>query len=228
MPSAKAVPRMLVASLLVLVTTAGCGDLEQAAAAGGAHDDLAGDLATQLGGSASLTYAATYQLAGGETATITQAQKPTRSAYAYPGGKVTLTPDATTVCAQAGKKMTCTATAPATTSSPTPPTVFAGAGKSGMALPDVVLGLLNATTLDAAKTVTQHDTTVAGRHATCLTISSTASAEFTACVTSEGALGSFTGALNGVAVDEAMTHYTDKIDDSDFLSPAGATIVDHR
>ena len=79
MPPAKAVPRMLVAGLLALVTTAGCGDFEQAASAGGTHDDLAGDLATQLGGTASLTYAATYQLSGGQTATITQDQKPTRS-----------------------------------------------------------------------------------------------------------------------------------------------------
>jgi hypothetical protein len=228
MPSAKAVPYLLVAGLLALFTMAGCGDLEQASAAGGTHDDLAGDLATQLEESASLTYAATYQLTGGTTATITQDQKPARSAYAYPGGKVVLTPEAKTVCAHSGKRMKCTMTAPATPSSPAPPTVFAGAGKAGMALPGVVLSLLNAATLDAYKTVTQHDTTVAGHHATCLTISSTVAAEFTACVTTEGALGSFTGALNGVDVDEAMTHYADKVEAAAFLPPANAAIVDHR
>jgi hypothetical protein len=219
---------MLVAGLLALTTTAGCGDLEQAAAAGGTHDDLAGDMATQLDGSASLTYTATYQLAGGKTATIAQGQKPTRSAYAYPGGQVILTPETTTVCTRPAKKLTCTMTAPATPEKPAPATVFAGAAKAGMALPDVVLSLLNAATLDTNNTVTQHDTTVAGRHATCLTITSTDSAEFTACVTSEGALGSFTGSLNGVPFDEAMTHYADTLDTDAFTAPATATMLDHR
>jgi hypothetical protein len=225
MPSAKAVSHLLVAGLLALVTTAGCGDLEQAAAAGGAHDDLAGDLATQLGGAASLTYTATYQLAGGKTATITQDQKPTRSAYAYPGGKVIVIPDATTLCTTAHHKMTCTMTTPR---APVAPTVFTGADKAGMATPDVVLSLLNAATLDNNKVITQHDTTVAGRHATCLTITSTDSAQFTACVTSEGALGSFTGAVNGVDIDEAMTHYEESLPTDAFSCPAKATIVDHR
>ena len=116
-----AASRVLVASLLALITLAGCGDLEQAAAAGSSRDDLASDLADQLGGSASLTYTATYQLAGGKTATISQAQEPTRSAYVYPGGKVIVTADAITRCEPRAKKLTCTMTAP---TSPAPAAVF--------------------------------------------------------------------------------------------------------
>jgi hypothetical protein len=229
--SAAAPSRMLVASTIALLALAGCGDLEQAAASGNTRDDLAGDLATQLGGSASLSYSATYQLAGGKTATISQAQNPTRSAYVYPSGKLIVTPDETTRCAPAGKTLTCTMTAPEAPASPTSPGVFASAGKSGMALPDTVLELLNAASLDADKTVQQHDTTIAGHHATCVEMSGVdqaAASAFTVCITTEGVLGSFTGTLDGTAVDIAMTHYSDKIDAAAFEPPTGAKLVDHR
>jgi hypothetical protein len=230
-PSAAALSRVLVASALALLALAGCGDLEQAAAAGGARNDLAGDLAAQLGGSASLTYEASYQLSGGKTAMITQAQSPTRSAYVYPGGKVIVSSDATTRCEPAGKTLTCTMTAPATPTSPPPPALFTNAGKSGMALPDTVLSLLNAASLDTDKTVEQHDTTIAGHHATCLRLAGVAAAEasrFTVCITSEGVLGSFTGTVSGAPVDAAMTHYSDRIEAGAFEPPPGAKLVDQR
>jgi len=225
---ATAASRVLVASSLALLALAGCGDLEQAAAAGSSRGDLAGDLANQLGGSASLTYTATYQLAGGKTATISQAQEPTRSAYVYPGGKVIVTADAITRCEPSGKKLTCTMTAP---TSPAPPTVFTGAGKSGMALPESVLGLLNSASLDADKTVKQHDTTIAGHHASCVELAEVdevAGGEFTACVTTEGVLGSFTGTANGAYEDVAMTRFTDKVEADAFEPSPQATLVDHR
>lgn len=231
MPPAATLFRVSVASALALSALAGCGDLEQAAASGSTRDDLAGDLATQLRGSATLTYSATYQLAGGATATISQAQSPTRSAYGYPGGKIIVTSEATTRCTQAAKKLTCTMTAPATATSPAPPGVFSGAGKSGMALPETVLALLNVAALDDDKTITQHDTTIAGHHATCVEmagVDGAGSGGFTVCVTSEGALGSFTGTLDGTAVDVAMTHYSDEVDADAFEPPPAATVVDQR
>jgi len=231
MPSAAAVFRALVASTLTVLALAGCGDLEQAAASGSTRNDLAGDLATQLGGSATLTYSATYQLSGGASATISQAQNPTRSAYVYPGGKVIVTADATTRCEPAAKKLVCTMTGPATPTSPAPPGVFSAAGKSGMVLPATVLGVLNAASLDPEKTVNQHDTTIAGHHATCVEMSGVDGAEaneFTVCVTSEGALGSFTGALDGTPVDVAMTHYSEKVEANAFEPPPTATLVDNR
>jgi len=231
MPPAVGLVRLLVVSALALLALPACGDLEQAAASGNTRNDLAADLATQLGGSASLTYSATYQLAGGATATISQTQNPTRSAYAYPGGKVIVTAQATTRCEPAAKKLTCTMTGPLTPTSPAPPGVFAGADKSGMVLPETALTLLNEASLDAEKAVNQHDTTIAGHHATCLEISGVDGAEaskFTVCVTSEGALGSFTGTLNGTPVDVAMTHFTDKVEATAFDPPPTATLIDHR
>jgi hypothetical protein len=231
MPPAAASFRVFVASALALVALAGCGDLEQAAASGSTRDDLAGDLAAQLGGSGALTYSATYQLAGGGTAAISQAQDPARSAYVYPGGKVIVTADATTRCDGSGKKVTCTMTAPATPANPVPPGVFSGAGKSGLALPDAVLAVLNAASLDAEKTIKQHDTTIAGHHATCLEMSGVdgaASNEFMVCITSEGALGSFTGTLDGTDVDVAMTRYSNEVDAAAFEPPPAATLIDHR
>jgi hypothetical protein len=227
-PPVQAFSRVLAASLLALLAVAGCGDLEQAAAAGSSRNDLAGNLADQLGGSASLTYTATYQLAGGKTATISQAQEPTRSAYVYPGGKVIVTADAITRCEPSGKKLTCTMTAPA---SPAPAGVFTGAGKSGMALPESVLSLLNSASLDADKTVKQHDTTIAGHHASCVELSdvdAAAGGKFTACVTNEGVLGSFTGTADGAFEDVAMTRFTDNVEPDAFEPTPQATLVDHR
>lgn len=229
-PTVTAFSRLLVAGLVALAALAalaGCGDLEQAAAAGSARDDLAGDLAAQLGGSAALTYTATYQLAGGKTATITQEQDPARSAYAYPGGTIIVTPDTVTRCAGKG----CTITTTVTPASPAPPGTVSAAAKSGMVLPATVLALLNAASLDTEKTVQQRDTTIAGHHASCAGLSGVNGAEasaFTVCVTNEGLLGSFKGTIAGTLIDAAMTRYSDKADPGDFATPAGATVVDQR
>jgi hypothetical protein len=226
-PPVAAATRLLAAGLLALAALAGCGDLEQAAAAGSARDDLAGDLATQLGGSASLTYTATYQLAGGATATISQAQKPARLAYAYPGGRLIVLADTVTRC----QGSTCTVTTAAAPASPAPPETLSATAKSGMVLPATVLGLLNAASLDTGKTVQQRDTTIAGHHASCAALSGVSGAEssaFTVCVTNEGLLGSFKGTIAGAAVDAAMTRYSEKTDPQAFQAPPKARIVDRR
>jgi hypothetical protein len=147
---------------VAMLLAAGCADLDDPAAAHGlSRNDLVAELASQLAGSASQTFAATYQLAGGATATIAQAQHPLRAAYRYPGGEVLVTTSATTHCT----KQSCTMTAPAATP---PASVFADARKAGLVTPAVVEDLLNAARMDPDMTVDQHDTTVAGRHATCL------------------------------------------------------------
>ncbi|MDT5032939.1 MAG: hypothetical protein QOC94_3110 [Actinoplanes sp.] len=203
--------RRFAAGLLALVALAGCGDLEQAAAAGRTRNDLAGDLAAQMGGSASLTYTAAYQLAGGKTATISQAQNPARSAYAYPGGKIIVTPDTITRC----NGSTCTVTPAATPASPAPTGTLTAPATSGMVLPATVLALLNAASLDTEKTVQQRDTTIAGHHASCAGLAGVNGAEtsaFTVCITNEGLLGSFQATIAGTAIDAAMTRYSETAD----------------
>jgi hypothetical protein len=233
---------------------AGCTDVgDPASAQGLSRNDLVADLAEQLAGSAALTYAATYQLAGGATATIAQAQHPLRAAYRYPGGAVLVTSDATTRCA----KQTCTMTAPAT---PAAAGTFADARKAGLITPAAVVDLLNQARTDPDVTIDQHDTTVAGRHATCVKLTnvdvdgpsatrpsaSTPSAStpstptpspsasrvpagtFSTCVTSDGMVGSFTGAPQGTPIDVALTNYNDQVTGDAFDPPPAAKLVDHR
>jgi len=223
--------RRVAAAVLMLCTAmAGCSDLDEPSQ-GLTRNDLVADLAAQMSGATDLTYEASYQLSGGETATIAQAQKPARSVYVYPGGRVTVTADATTECRTVTKTLTCTMTAPATPTSPPPAKVFEGADATGMVTPTTVLALLNAAVLDADVTVDQHDTTIAGRHATCvelLGVDEAAARDFTTCITNEGVLGSFSGVLNQTRVDVAMTHYTEQVEEDMFKLPQEAKLVDRR
>jgi hypothetical protein len=209
--------RIVAGLLAAALPLAGCADFDNPAAAQGlTRRDLVAQLAAQLGDSATLTYSATYQLAGGRIATISQ--DPPRSAYRYPGGSMLVTPAATTRCAR--KK--CTTTAPPTPTSPPPATLFAAAQKAGLVVPATVQSLLNAAKLDQNMVVEQHDTTVAGRHATCLDLRNVAKAEtgaFRTCVTSDGVVGSFTGTLGGTRIDVALTDYADSAPADAFTPP---------
>ncbi|GGQ65654.1 hypothetical protein [Couchioplanes azureus] len=224
--------RRTAAALAVLILVPGCSDPGEASAAQGlSHTDLVADLAAQLSGAAERTYEATYQLAGGGSATIAQSQRPVRAAYVYPGGKVLVTADATTECRTGAKPATCTMTAPATPTSPPPPTVFRGADTSGMVTPVTVLGLLNKAAMDADAEVAQHDTTIAGRHATCVKLTGVddaAARDFDTCITNEGVLGSFSGVLGQGRVEVAMTHYTDRPSEAVFDLPKAAKMIDRR
>ena len=217
------------AALTLCVATAGCSDLDDPGQ-GLTRNDLVADLAAQMTAAADLTYEASYQLSGGEKATVAQTQKPARTAYIYPGGKITVTADATTECHMA-KTTTCTMTAPPTAASPAPATVFDGAGETGLVTPAAVLALLNAAVLDNDVVVDQHDTTIAGRHATCVQLSGVddaAARDFTTCITNEGVLGSFSGILNQTRMDVAMTHYSEQVEEAMFTLPQSAKLVDRR
>jgi hypothetical protein len=220
-------PTIVLGVFATAALLAGCGGFDDPAAAQGVtRNDLIAELAAQLGGSASLTFVATYQLAGGTTGTITQAQGPPRAAYRYPGGEVLLTAAATIRCAKA----TCTMTAPAPPNAPPAP-LLADAQRAGLVAPAAVVNLLNTAALDADLTVEQHDTTIAGRHANCVELGEVDGAqagEFSACITNDGVLGSFTGTLNGKAVDVAMTDFADRVATDAFGPPRNATMIDRR
>jgi hypothetical protein len=203
----------------LLLGTAGCTGLDEANAAGVTRDDVISELATQLAGAATLTYTATYQLSGGETATITQAQRPERTAYVYPGGRVLISAESTLRCTGDA----CTETIPAATDRTLP--------GNAMVTPETVLAMLNTAARSTRVTTKQHDTTIAGHHATCLNLTNVDGAPapvFTVCVTNEGALGSFTATINGGEVDVALTSYRDEADESLFVLPRSASITDKR
>jgi hypothetical protein len=214
--------RIVAAFLAALLPLAGCADFDNPAAAHGlSRSDLVAQLAGQLSSSASRTYAATYQLAGGRTATISQAQDPPRSAYRYPGGEVLVTPAASTRCV----RRTCTMTAAPVPADRPRAALFADAQKAGLVVPAVVLDLLNSARLDRHGVVDQHDTTVAGHHATCLDLDTLRSGAVSTCITSEGVVGTFAGTLNGTRIDVALTDYADRVRSDAFDLPTAATVL---
>lgn len=213
-----------------LITGAGCQTLNDAGQVIG-RADLVNDLAARLDRSGELTYSADYQLPDADTGTIAQSSKPPRSAYIFPGGRVIVTDKATTECRTAGATSTCTVTPPPSPGAKPPASVFAKAGKRGLVTPNVVIGLLTAAALDADAIIKQNDTTIAGRHATCVQVrqvKNAAASSFDACITTEGVLGSFTGVVDGQHVDIAISRYRDTVDATAFELPSGARIVDRR
>ncbi|MBO4207114.1 hypothetical protein [Micromonospora echinofusca] len=229
MPSASTTYRLLVGSVIALLTVTGCQTLDDAGRVVG-RADLVNDLAARLDRAMESTYSADYQLPGGQTASISQTQKPARSAYTYPGGKLTVTAEATTTCVTSGSRTTCTLAPPPVPSNRPSVTVFAQAKQQGLIAPPVVMGLLATAALDPAAVIEQTDTTVAGRHATCVKVTEVGEngTPFEACVTNEGVLGSFRGVMDGKPVELDLTRYQDSVPVSAFDLPPGAGVVDRR
>ena len=217
-------PPTLAVGLAVLLSTAGCTGLDEANAAGISPNDLVSEITAQLARGSELTYTATYHLTGGTTATVTQAQHPTRRAYAFPGGRLIETRTGTIRCTGSTPALSCTHI------DPIPATGLPLTGTS-LVTPDAVLAILNTASLDQQVTTTQRDTTITGRHATCLDlqhVDGTPAAEFSLCVTNDGALGSFTATLDGKRVDQTMTAYAEKAPPAAFTVPATAKLTNHR
>jgi hypothetical protein len=226
--AARAIAATVAAALML--AGAGCGSLAQAQQVAG-RADLVNDLAARLTAAGELSYSADYQLPAGGHASITQGQQPPRTAYAYPDGRLIVTVDATTECHTAGKVTTCTLTAPPVPGASPAAKLFTATGKVGLVPPSVVVGLLTTAALDPDAVIEQRDTTIAGEHATCVTVRGVDNAQasrFDTCITTVGVLGSFSAELNGTHVDLTMTSYRDAIDPAAFAVPAGATVVDHR
>jgi hypothetical protein len=223
----------VLAVMVPVLVTGGCGvpAIDRAV--------LVNDLASRLDHASQLTYTADYQIRGGQTATIAQAQRPFRAAYSFPGGKVVITPEGTLDCRADAGRMTCTRHLP-----PSPGTAPAlglltaldstrnrPADRTGIVPPTLVVGLLTATALDSNAVVSQHDTTIAGEHATCVEVTgvdNAAASAYTACITAGGILGSFEGVVDGVDVEISMTGLRDTVAEDAFDPPAGATVVERR
>ncbi|MET8348835.1 MULTISPECIES: hypothetical protein [unclassified Micromonospora] len=226
MPAASTTLRMLAVSVIASLTVTGCQTFEDAGRAMG-RSDLVNDLAVRLDRALELTYSAEYQLPGGETAAIVQAQDPARSAYSYPGGRLTVTPDGVTRCTTTDGRTACTLVTPPTPGSRPTVALFAEANQQGLVTPPVVVGLLTAAALDPQAVIEQSDTTVAGHHATCVEVQRS-DGDLTACVTTDGVLGSFTGAVDGKPMELALSSYSETVAKDAFDPPANASVVDQR
>jgi hypothetical protein len=192
---------------------------------------LVNDLASRLDHASELTYTAEYQLPGGDRATIAQAQDPLRVAYTYSGGKYVTTKEATIDCQTAGSGTTCTLTAPPSPIANSQTGTQSRMLDHGLVPPTTVIGLLTAASLSSNAVIEQHDTTIAGEHATCVEASGVENSEttqFDACITTSGVLGSFQGALSGRSMDVGLIRYLPSVDENAFDPPADATTIDQR
>ncbi|HET8680430.1 MAG TPA: hypothetical protein VFM54_00935 [Micromonosporaceae bacterium] len=215
---------------VVAVAGSGCGSLDKVQHPAG-HTDLVNDLAVRLRHGAHLTYTAEYQLPGGTAAQVAQAQRPARSAYVYPGGRLTMTPELVIDCRAQPPGMTCTLAAPAAASTEAAGGVLATVEARGLVPTSLVVGLLSAAALDSDVQVRQHDSTIAGQHATCVEVTkvdNAAASAYQLCVTTDGVLGSFSGTVRGRRVELTLTSYRDAVSADAFALPAGARVVDRR
>ncbi|MBB4695207.1 hypothetical protein [Paractinoplanes abujensis] len=218
MPTVTRLTAGLTAAGLALLGAAGCGDLDEANAAPLSRESLITEAAGQLAAGSALTYSAKYQVAGGEVATVNRAQRPLRASYVYPGGRLIVTSTVTIRCS--------TSTCESRTADPAAATAL---DDGPLISAEAVQAMLATAALDPVVETTPHDTTIAGRHATCLSLAGvdeTPSREFDLCVTNEGALASFTATINGKRIDQALTSYRDDLPDDAFLVPTGIKLID--
>jgi len=230
MPATSTPLRALAGSIVGMLLLTGCQTIDNANQVI-SRADLVNELASRLDRSAELTYSADYQLPGGETASIMQAPDPPRATYSYPGGRLTVSAEATTECDTTNSKPSCTMTLPPSPANRPTAAVFAEANERGLVTPPVVINLLTAAALDADALIEQSDTTVAGRHASCVQVkgvTNAAASSFDACITTEGVLGSFTGVIDGSPVDIVLTGYRETVEKTAFDVPSGAGVVDQR
>jgi hypothetical protein len=192
---------------------------------------LLDSLATRLNNTSRLTYTANYQLSGGATATVAQAQNPLRLAYTYPDGKFMITQDKVADCRTVNRATTCTLTVPPSPDTDSTARLLADVGIGGLLPPSSVARLLTAAAVSSNVVVRQHDTTIAGEHATCVDVTGVENAPASTvqvCVTTAGVLGSFVGTVNSTRIEVSLTRFEETVPENAFDAPAGARIVDHR
>jgi hypothetical protein len=205
----------LAAGVLIAAAT-GCDTIAAANGATG-NQEFVQEIATRLSSASSIAYTAMYALGGGGTATIAQLPATGQAAYRYPTGMVLVTSGKATVCSHPSSRNAACGPRPSVLASSSELAV------GGLVRTDSVITLLNATALDHNSVVAEHDTTIAGTSATCVTVNDTADENngYAACVTSDGLLGSFSGQVSGTPVDIMMINFTKTVSSDEFELPSG-------
>jgi hypothetical protein len=208
---------LIVAGLAACVSIATATSCDTTAAANGATGNQAfvQEIATRLKAAYSMAYTAVYALGGGGTGTVAQSPATGQTAYSYPTGMLLVTSGRATVCNQtSGPRATCggRSTVVGTTTE---------LARGGLVRTDSVVSLLNASALNRNSVISEHDTTIAGTSATCVTVGDGGEAtnEYEACVTADGLLGSFTGEVSGTPVDVMMINFTKSVSSDEFELP---------
>jgi hypothetical protein len=225
---ARPASRLLVATALlgVVFTAAGCGAVDDAQRVVD-RSSLVNDLANRLAKADTLTYTATYQLHDGRSGVLSQAQRPLRDSFGYPGGKLIMTPEWIADCQTDGAAR-CAMTPPPSPAAQIPETLLGKLADRGLIAPSEVVGLLGAAALDGDASINQHETTIAGEFATCVDVTGIDNApadHFSACITAGGLLASFTGTVNGKDVDIRLSRYETTTTPDAFTLPTGAAVT---
>ena len=214
--------------LLLAALVTGCGAVNEGSAAIG-RDRLVEDMSKQLERGTQVRYQAEYQLAGGLRATVGQQISPLKTFYGYPGGLLIVSEAERTSCDISVAKPKCELRAKAGNGQAE---AFATVTRKGLVVGPVVSELLRVTTAQPGATVKGHDTTVAGLPASCLDVlnlTDAVAANFSACVTADGVLASFSGVIDGINVDQALEQLALRPPDPTlFVVPANADVVDLR
>ncbi len=193
-----------------------------AADAGSSFGDgeLISDVAGRLAIASTESYTATYSLGDNSNATIVHNHDPDATAYRYPDGMVLLTPDNATACKTATSPPTCSSVDGNTDETTLPPAIDRTIETGGMIRPETVVAKLNQMARNADAILTESDRTVAGTGETCLSIGRVPVVDrFTACVTTDGLLGAFSGTVNGVTIQIQLAGFTLKTDPTAFALP---------
>jgi hypothetical protein len=211
------------------MSVAGCGVIRDATSPIN-RDRIIDDMSRQLERGREVTYLADYQLAGGERATVAQQAAQKRTFYGFPGGIILLDEKGLTQCDRTLHPAKCEVRALAPAAASLAPG-YAEATKHGLITSPVLADLLRITTLQVKAEVEPQDATIAGLPASCVKVSGLLEAPatgFTACVTADGVLATFTGDVNGLHIDQALVRVGRKPADEVFVLPEGAQIHDLR
>jgi outer membrane lipoprotein-sorting protein len=205
----------------VLCSFAVLGACSTAADAGSSFGDseLINDVAARLATAETVSYTATYTLTDNSQISVTHSPDPSTTAFRSRDDMVLLTPDNATSCKIAAKPSTCTATA-GSTAETTLPAIDHTIETDGMIRPETVIAKLTQMSLNADAILYENDRTVAGTGETCVSINGVPQADrFTACVTTDGLLGAFTGSIDGIAIDVQLVQFTLSTDATAFALP---------
>jgi hypothetical protein len=203
----------LAACSAIAVATA-CNTIAAANSASG-NQEFVQQIASRLKTASSMAYTAVYALGDGGTGTVAQLPATGQAAYTYPTGMLLVTSGKATVCTgTAGRRATCGAR-------PTVVATSAELARAGLVRTDSVISLLGTSALDRNAVVSEHDTTIAGTSATCVTVdrSGDATDEYEACVTADGLLASFNGQIGDTPVDIMMINFRKSVSSDEFELP---------
>jgi hypothetical protein len=211
---------------ICLISALGACDAAADASRSFGNGEFVNDVAGQLATAESLAYTAVFSLADNETASIAHRANPTESAYRFPGGVVLLSPTGTMSCKTVKGRQSCARSTTASLGGTVPPALESTIDRGGLVRPETVVRMLTQMSLNADALISEQTRTIAGATATCVTISGVPEPDgFTACVTSDGLLGAFSGTVTGVSINIELDHYTMSVKTDAFATPPGAKIT---